>query len=77
MMLAMTSPRCTERSCPVRYRGGPDRPCPQHEDGHGDSFDDLGQRMSDFMAAPGDRGDGGGAADGLAASPLTTRHGHQ
>jgi hypothetical protein len=23
--------RCTERDWPVRYRGGPDRPCPQHQ----------------------------------------------
>jgi len=24
-------PRCTTRSCPVRYRGGPDRACPLHQ----------------------------------------------
>jgi hypothetical protein len=30
-------PRCTTKSCPVRYRGGPDRPCPAHQDdGDGD-----------------------------------------
>lgn len=23
-------PRCTTRGCPTRYRGGPDRACPEH-----------------------------------------------
>ena len=27
------SPRCTERSCPVRYGSGTDRPCPDHAAG--------------------------------------------
>ena len=25
-------PRCPVRGCPVRYRGGPDRLCPGHQD---------------------------------------------
>jgi hypothetical protein len=25
-------PRCPERGCPIRYRGGPDRACPEHQD---------------------------------------------
>jgi hypothetical protein len=28
-------PRCSFPGCPVRYRGGPDRPCPQHQDDSG------------------------------------------
>ncbi len=32
-----TLPRCPVKACPIRYRGGPDRLCPSHQDdGHGD-----------------------------------------
>jgi len=30
-----TLPKCTMAGCPVRYRGGPDRPCPMHQDDSG------------------------------------------
>ena len=46
--------RCSERSCPVRYRSGPDRPCPLHA---GDGGDTLAARMAAYgavlQAAPG------------------------
>ena len=29
-------PRCPEPGCPVRYRGGPDRPCADHQDDRDD-----------------------------------------
>lgn len=32
MTEANRRPRCTEPSCAVRYRGGPDRACPLHVD---------------------------------------------
>lgn len=60
-------PRCTEPACPVRYRGGPDRPCPMHADR--DSGDTLAARMqafADLSAMPGERGDGGLDGDGEA-----------
>jgi hypothetical protein len=58
-------PRCTEPGCPVRYRGGPNRPCPIHQD----EVDELATLMAEYdvaMAAPGEqRADtDGGHGDG-------------
>src|SRR6516162_9449351 len=33
---ASMTPRCPIRACPVRYRAGPDRLCPEHQDHDGD-----------------------------------------
>jgi hypothetical protein len=50
------TPRCTEPGCPVRYRGGHDRPCPIHPQEH--SADDWQARMDalgvEMASAPGD-----------------------
>jgi hypothetical protein len=53
------TPRCPVRGCPVRYRAGPDRACPEHQD---QAHDELGERMAELtgtdtdalMAAPGE-----------------------
>ncbi len=54
----MTSqPRCPFRGCPTRYRGGPDRFCPMHQDEDnliGKAARELGISMSELAAsAPG------------------------
>jgi hypothetical protein len=48
--------KCTEPGCPQRYRGGPDRPCPIHQQEY--STDDWQARMDalrvEMASAPGD-----------------------
>ena len=49
-MVTMTQPsrpRCTEPGCPIRYRGGPNRPCPLHASGD----DGMAARMDAYRAA--------------------------
>jgi hypothetical protein len=58
----MTTPRCTMPGCPVRYRGGPDRPCVMHR---ADETDLLNTRAA-AMGALMQPGDGGQATDGQA-----------
>jgi hypothetical protein len=41
--------RCPAKGCPVRYRGGPDRPCPMHQPEPG-IFTEPGQ--DDGLDAP-------------------------
>jgi hypothetical protein len=66
---AMSSlPRCPFRGCPIRYRGGPDRPCPAHQ--AGDGIDGIAERMAQFAIQLED-GDGDGDGDG--ASRIVVR----
>jgi hypothetical protein len=53
-----TLPRCPSRGCPIRYRGGPDRPCPAHQ--AGDGIDGIAERMAQFAIQLADDGDHGG-----------------
>jgi hypothetical protein len=41
-----TLPKCSYPGCPIRYRGGPDRPCPAHQ--AGDGIDGIAERMAQF-----------------------------
>jgi hypothetical protein len=54
------------RGCPVRYRGGPDRPCPQHADDVTTMADRLAAYGAVLEQAPGehdgDHGQPGGPA---------------
>lgn len=50
-------PRCPFKGCPVRYRGGPDRLCPEHQ--REDGGTDLAERMAAVMAAPAEHGSDG------------------
>jgi hypothetical protein len=60
---AMSSlPRCPFPGCAIRYRGGPDRPCPAHQADPG-GIDGIAERMAQFaihLADDGDHGDGDG-----------------
>lgn len=47
--MTAAAPRCPVPACPVRYRGGPDRPCPEHQ---ADAAD-LHQLAAELLAAPG------------------------
>lgn len=47
----MTGPRCPERGCPVRYRGGPDRLCPEHQAEAADVAQ-LAEELGAELAAP-------------------------
>lgn len=40
-------PRCTVRGCPVRYRGGRNRPCPDHQ-----SEDDAAAAVREGLGVP-------------------------
>lgn len=50
--------RCSERGCPTRYRGGPDRPCPLHAEDGGDTLAARMAAFADLAAVPGVRLDG-------------------
>ncbi len=50
-------PRCPFKGCPVRYRGGPDRLCAEHQHGGGDLL--AAARELGIELAPGDRDDDG------------------
>jgi hypothetical protein len=59
------SPRCPFRGCPVRYRGGPDRPCPEHQ--HADPYAAFAAQSAGInLAARPSEQDGGD--DGPAAA---------
>ena len=55
----MTStPRCPVRACPVRYRGGPDRLCAEHQaDDSTVTAAGLSQHRSVWADGPGDQSD--------------------
>jgi len=53
-----TLPRCPHKGCPIRYRGGPDRPCREHRPDNTAWSGRLAE-LTQTMAAPGDHdGDG-------------------
>jgi hypothetical protein len=66
--------RCPAKACPVRYRGGPDRLCAEHQHGDRDMASAAAQLGIDMAALaserPGDRGsdrdssDDGNVTDG-------------
>jgi hypothetical protein len=48
-------PRCPARACPVRYHGGSDRLCSDHQDSHHTgSVADRIEDLTGIMAAPGE-----------------------
>jgi hypothetical protein len=53
-----TLPRCPFPGCPIRYRGGPDRECPEHQNETIQAAADLGIDLTWMGTAPGDSGDG-------------------
>jgi hypothetical protein len=55
--------RCPFKACPVRYRGGPDRLCAEHQDGGGGIRAAAASLGIDLSKAPGDY-DGGHDGDG-------------
>jgi hypothetical protein len=56
---ARIMPRCPVKGCPVRYRGGPDRLCPAHQDEHGLGVIGRAAEYGIDQAPDGrDRGDG-------------------
>lgn len=50
-----TLPRCPFPGCPIRYRGGPDRPCPDHQADNTGWTDRLAELQDSMLAAPGDQ----------------------
>jgi hypothetical protein len=69
MLPIATLPRCPFRGCPIRYRGGPDRPCPAHQAGR--RLDGIAERMAEYAIqladSDGDHGDGDGHHGGASA----------
>jgi hypothetical protein len=71
--MASTAPalaRCPFKACPVRYRGGSDRPCAEHDDSNATRFAaselgiDLGGLRDLAEQTPGQRDDSNGNRDG-------------
>lgn len=65
--------RCTEQSCPVRYRSGDDRPCLDHADD-----DQVRADMAEFLSLPpgSTRDDGGeSAGDDRVRAAIAARNG--
>jgi hypothetical protein len=47
-------PRCPIRGCPQRYRAGPDRLCPSHQDGPDDATARMAAMGMEMATRPGD-----------------------
>jgi hypothetical protein len=52
-----TLPRCPFPGCPVRYRGGPNRECPEHQNETIAAAAELGIDLTRMDTPPGDSGE--------------------
>ena len=60
--------RCPFKACPVRYRGGPDRLCAEHQHGDGDIATAAASLGISIDATPGSDRDGDGDGGRRAAT---------